>query len=358
MACATPLDADPSTPTNVASSAGNQWITLSWSANTEPDLQGYRVSRANSVTGPFTVLIPLQTSTTYTDLGTVNGQTYYYRIEAIDQSAQVSLPAQLSASSATLPPYVIYGDALRSTYGDSSWSGTYNWASTNPVYAGTHALRASYSAWGGIQIGGSWPLNTPKQDLTGYSHFEMAVRPAQTNSPILVGLCDWIHDVGCNGDWNPLVANTYVPGGLVANQWNIISIPLTDFNIPSNQVNFLVLMNNQDVATVVSYDDIQIVSRPVSSSQPLAIVVQPQNQSALVGATATFAVTAAGSGITYRWQSKAPSGGSFADIAAATSALYTTNVLTLANNATQFRVIVSNSTSSITSTPATLLVSA
>jgi hypothetical protein len=86
------------------------------------------------------------------------------------------------------------------------------------------------------------------------------------------------------------------------------------------------------------------------NSKPL-ITLQPANQSVTVGATATFAVTAAGTApLSYQWQE----GGT--NISGATSASYTTPATALADNGSQFDVVVSNSLGNATSNQATLTV--
>ena len=89
---------------------------------------------------------------------------------------------------------------------------------------------------------------------------------------------------------------------------------------------------------------------------PPAITQQPQSATTLVGQAATFSVTASGMGLTYQWQSM-PTGGSFANIAGATSSSYTTPLAALADNGTQFRCVVTNGQGSATSNAATLTVS-
>jgi len=85
----------------------------------------------------------------------------------------------------------------------------------------------------------------------------------------------------------------------------------------------------------------------------LAITTQPANQSVTAGQTATFSVAASGSGtLTYQWKK----GG--AAIGGATAASYTTPATTSGESGTQFTVVVTDSTGSVTSNPATLTVTA
>ena len=84
-----------------------------------------------------------------------------------------------------------------------------------------------------------------------------------------------------------------------------------------------------------------------------AISTQPANQSAVVGQTATFSVVATGSAtLTYQWKKNGT------DISGATSSTYTTPATSSADNGAIFLVSVSNSAGTVTSSSATLAVTA
>lgn len=86
----------------------------------------------------------------------------------------------------------------------------------------------------------------------------------------------------------------------------------------------------------------------------LAITSQPADRSVEEGATAAFSVVASDA-TGYQWQRR-PAGGSFGNVSGATSATYTTPVTTLADDGTQFRVIVTGVGNELTSSAATLTV--
>ena len=87
------------------------------------------------------------------------------------------------------------------------------------------------------------------------------------------------------------------------------------------------------------------------SGAPPTITTEPQSQTDGVGATATFTVAATSSmPLQYQWMLNGMA------ISGATSASYTTPVLTLQNNNEQFTLVVSNSSGSVTSSTATLTV--
>src|SRR5271156_2835544 len=91
-------------------------------------------------------------------------------------------------------------------------------------------------------------------------------------------------------------------------------------------------------------------ARPAAPIAPL-VVTQPANQTVLVGQTATFAVTASGTGpMTYQWyKNGVPIGG-------ATSSTYTTPPTVAGDTGALFTVSVSGPAGMVVSAPATLAV--
>ena len=82
-----------------------------------------------------------------------------------------------------------------------------------------------------------------------------------------------------------------------------------------------------------------------------SITTQPMSQTVAAGQTATFSVTASGTGmLSYQWQKNDT------DISGATAASFTTPMITNADNGEQFRVKVSNAYGNATSNEATLTV--
>jgi hypothetical protein len=85
----------------------------------------------------------------------------------------------------------------------------------------------------------------------------------------------------------------------------------------------------------------------------LGITAQPENQSVTAGQTATFSVVATGTGaLTYQWKR------SGATISGATAASYTTPATMSSENGTQFTVVVTDISGSLTSSTAILTVTA
>ncbi len=94
----------PAAPTDLAAGAGDAQVQLTWSANSEPDLDGYNVSRATASGGPYTQLNgPLVSAPSYNDAGLTNGTTYFYVVTAVDTSANESADSTEASATPTAP---------------------------------------------------------------------------------------------------------------------------------------------------------------------------------------------------------------------------------------------------------------
>ena len=99
------------------------------------------------------------------------------------------------------------------------------------------------------------------------------------------------------------------------------------------------------------FDDVTLTKVP--TSVPPSIATNPVNRTVAAGQTATFTVTASGSDpLTYQWQKNG------IDVPNATSASYTTPATVLADSGSSFQVNVRNSYGTVTSSAATLTVTA
>nr|WP_306672428.1 S8 family serine peptidase [Geothrix fuzhouensis] len=107
---------------------------------------------------------------------------------------------------------------------------------------------------------------------------------------------------------------------------------------------FTVVVNNAVGSTVSNIATLTVLTAP-------SIGAQPQSTSVVAGQTATFSVTATGTGpLTYQWRKNS------AAISGATSSSYTTPPVTAADNGATFSVVVTNAQGSVPSGEATLTV--
>ncbi|HWU39506.1 MAG TPA: hypothetical protein VN203_17800 [Candidatus Acidoferrum sp.] len=102
---ATPIDlTPPSPPQNLTAIPAPGIVSLSWVANTEPDILGYLVYRRElpAVTPVRLTDSPVQT-TTFTDRGVRSGGNYAYTITAVDRSSRRNESAPSAEVYVTLP---------------------------------------------------------------------------------------------------------------------------------------------------------------------------------------------------------------------------------------------------------------
>ena len=103
-----------------------------------------------------------------------------------------------------------------------------------------------------------------------------------------------------------------------------------------------------------AYGTVTSNAATLTVNSPPSITGQPSGQTVNAGSSATFTVTASGTGtLTYQWQSRPASGGSWANVSGgtgATSPSYTTGALTSSNDGAQYQVVVTNAYGSVTST--------
>ena len=106
-----------------------------------------------------------------------------------------------------------------------------------------------------------------------------------------------------------------------------------------------------DGGSGAGFDTGSVFKVSYSGSQAPYFITQPQNQTGPVGQKATFSTEAGGGQpLFYQWQKNG------ANITGAKSASYTTASLTVADSGAQYRVVITNTSSRITSTAAVLTV--
>lgn len=85
-------------PRNVRAVGGIGQITISWDANSEPELAGYRVSRYTDPAQTMAEETFITVQTTYVDSPLAFGQTFVYRVQAIGANGEESAQSQYDAA--------------------------------------------------------------------------------------------------------------------------------------------------------------------------------------------------------------------------------------------------------------------
>ncbi len=124
----------PTAPLNLSATAIGSDIVLNWDLNTEPDLAGYNMYRADS--GEWIrINADLITEATYTDANLING-TYTYRVTAVDNAENESLPSNEASATINItlpePPVTLTvypapgGEALNALWEYTGTASGYN----------------------------------------------------------------------------------------------------------------------------------------------------------------------------------------------------------------------------------------
>lgn len=95
----------------------------------------------------------------------------------------------------------------------------------------------------------------------------------------------------------------------------------------------------------------------VTVIQPITVTTQPANQSVCAGATANFSIVTTGNFQSYQWQSS-PDGVTWTNIGGANNATLSIPNTTVAMSGTRYRVIVTNTCTTVTSSAVQLTVNA
>ena len=100
------VDVRPAPPTGLRAVPGDGLVYLTWNANPEPDVTGYRVYRALVSGGPYAA-VAVVSAPALTDPGRTNGVTVYYVVAALDARFESDHSAEVAATPVAPPPAVI-----------------------------------------------------------------------------------------------------------------------------------------------------------------------------------------------------------------------------------------------------------
>ena len=159
----------PAAPGNFAAEGRADGIRLTWAANGESDLAGYRVYRAASPDGPFEAMNggALVTGTSFLDASAQERQTWHYRLAAVDRSGNESAPTATAA--ATRPDLTAPAAPPMLTAAGGFGGVTLRWAGTGDVdLAGYNVYRAPAAGGAFVKLNAAGPLpwDNPAYDDT------------------------------------------------------------------------------------------------------------------------------------------------------------------------------------------------
>ncbi len=138
----------PSAPSNLTAAAHAASVDLSWAAPSDDDVNSYIIIRGDSDGNRWNTIARGITETSFTDNTCRQGQTYLYKVKAMDHSANVSVASEAvtatpTAERALIASWQFEGNTLDETVNlmDAACSGTPQYVKEHQV--GDSALRLS-----------------------------------------------------------------------------------------------------------------------------------------------------------------------------------------------------------------------
>jgi len=158
-------------------------VTLAWDANTEPDLNGYKIYYGTT-SGSYPSSVAVGNVTTHTVTGLTDGQTYYFVATALDTYGNESgYSNELPYAVPGVPEINLVGNGVGIADGDTTASATdHTDFGTTAVDGGTvtRTFTVQNLGSGDLLLGGS-----PRVALsgTGAADFSVTVQPAASVAP-------------------------------------------------------------------------------------------------------------------------------------------------------------------------------
>ncbi len=212
----------PDPPAGLAAAPGNGQVSLTWTANTEPDLAGYRVYRGTA-SGSYGAPLngTLLTSPSYVDTTVTNDTPYFYAVTAVDIFGNQSTPSNEATAtpSSNLPPVVNAGPdqtvpfatpaALTGTVTDDG-SVTVLWSQTSGPGVTAFANAAATATTVSFDAAGAYVLRLTANDGTYSTFDELTITVAD---PVLVGAGDIAPNCNAGGNLTAATATSLLLSG-------------------------------------------------------------------------------------------------------------------------------------------------
>ncbi len=158
--------------------------------------------------------------------------------------------------------HTVYDDALQNGFQDWSWTQR-DFNNSAPVYAGAKSIRVTFDAgWNGL-----WLVNPGAGvDTAGYTALRFAIHGGASGGQTMLVFAG----SGTSFPSNGVALNTYLAGGPAANQWKVVTIPLSALGMQNATLNNLAWQNDQNNAQPTFYlDSVELVAGTAPSPTPI-----------------------------------------------------------------------------------------
>ncbi len=146
---------------------------------------------------------------------------------------------------------IVYADALASPWVNASWSSTVSFANASPVFSGTSSIRVDETGWGAFSVhSGSW-TQTQHRNPSLYSSVQFRVYTTTSGFNVAVRFED---------DSRTSFPEVAI-GAIPANQWVLVSVPITQLDPAGIPFDRLDVRDYGGVTRTYFIDDLQLVNR-------------------------------------------------------------------------------------------------
>jgi len=253
-----------------ASPSSSQQVTLTATASDPSGISQIQIYVDN------TLVTTCSSSTTCNYIGGpyTAGSTHTYYARATDNSPSrnnaTSSTGSFSVSSAGgTQDLWIYQDSMVSPWISWPWSSTVTLNNPSPVYAGTSSIKVVSSQWGGESFSHVVNGNPVLIDPTLYRSVDLMLHGGTTGLTVFFHLSSAVANPTTGSRDYP--SDTTISRNIPANQWTLVSIPISDFHIPPGQG--VDQFHVQDGTGRTWYiDDVRFVASGVDTTAPVVSV--------------------------------------------------------------------------------------
>ena len=128
----------PSAPTGLTAQASTAAVKLQWNANTQSDLAGYMVLRADADCSNWNTIARKITETSFIDNTCTQGKEYIYAIKAIDKSDNISKKSNTATATPTGEKGLIANWQFENTFADNTANAFDAVSFTNSGFSSEH----------------------------------------------------------------------------------------------------------------------------------------------------------------------------------------------------------------------------
>lgn len=158
------------------------------------------------------------------------------------------------SSTHAVSDFIVYDDTLQNGFQDWSWA-PHSLTNTAPISAGVRSISVSFAS----NYDGVWFVNSSSVNTAAYTAIQFAIHGGTTGGQQMSIKAGG----GTTYPTSSVNLNAYLPGGPVANQWRVVTIPLSALGLQNGAFQNIAFQSNLVGSQPVFYlDEIKLVAAP------------------------------------------------------------------------------------------------